>query len=248
MKRFAIPFVLALFVAVVWVTQCPGPGPAPLPDAAIADAGIVDTGVTDAGVADAQPALDATTLAILNGTDGGTTVYVAFGAGSVVNSTNWATFCTANGNLNCSFPLLPGGAQALPLGGQNLNATFAFGGGVGCGMTKAEVNINTANNADTYDISLVDGWNVDLAVNVGGQLLGPTVGRAGNEKVFGVFPLGCDICVARQKPPCGFSPGSDGCKAGTQYNPAVPCQYQAPAGPLAATIMLGSISRGVAQP
>ena len=62
----------------------------------------------------------------------------------------------------------------------------------------------------------------DAAIGV----LGPPVGPTGNEKVFGVFPFGCDICVARHSPPCGIKPGKEGCKTGSQYKPDVPCQYQ----------------------
>jgi hypothetical protein len=38
--------------------------------------------------------------------------------------------------------------------------------------------------------------------------------------------LGCDICTARDNPPCGIAKGKEGCKAGTQYKPDVPCQNQ----------------------
>jgi hypothetical protein len=57
-------------------------------------------------------------------------------------------------------------------------------------------------------------------------MAGPPAGASGNESVLGIFPYGCDICVARQAPPCGIPTGSDGCKTGTQSNPAVPCQLQ----------------------
>jgi len=68
--------------------------------------------------------------------------------------------------------------------------------------------------------------------------------------VSGVFPVGCDICVARQQPPCGISPcGSSpndggqtcGCHIGGQYNPIVPCQItyqQADAGSLVNVTLL----------
>ena len=66
----------------------------------------------------------------------------------------------------------------------------------------------------------------DVVGDAGTTTLGPPKGMLGNSKLLGVFPLGCDICVARQSPPCGMKPGTDGCKGGTQSNPDVPCQFQ----------------------
>jgi len=172
------------------------------------------------------------TLTVANQTDAPTIVYVAFGADSKVLPAAWS-FCTGSG-LNCNFPLGARDTQVLPLNGAYLNATFAFDSPVGCGATKAEVNIGNPNWYAVLDVSMVDGFSnrirVDIAAvgDAGAVTLGPPVGATGNEKVFGLYPLGCDICVARQKPPCGISKGSDGCKTGTQYNPSVPCQWQAP--------------------
>ena len=163
-----------------------------------------------------------------------TTVYVAFGADSKVGVADWP-FCTGSG-LTCTFPLPATTGQPLPTkGGAYLNATLSFGAAVTCGVTKAEININNPAWYDTYDVSLVDGWsnNVGIyytpptAADAGGRVqLGPPNGAKGNEKVLGVFPLGCDVCVARLSPPCGMSKGTDGCKSGSQYAPDVPCQYQ----------------------
>ena len=82
---------------------------------------------------------------------------------------------------------------------------------------------------DVADVSLVDGYSNDVQIEVGGTILGPPATEALNEKVFGLYPLGCDICVARQNPPCGTgAPGSvAGCKRGPDpYHPDVPCQWQ----------------------
>ena len=118
------------------------------------------------------------------------------------------------------------------LGGKYLNATIGFGGTVMCGTTKAELNLNNPKWYDVADVSLVDGFSTKIEISVKGRdglkKLGPPLGKEGNEKVFGLFPLGCDICTARQSPPCGMKPGKDGCKSGTQYKPDVPCQYQGP--------------------
>ena len=164
-------------------------------------------------------------LVVSNETANDAMVYVAFGSNSVVLPKSWP-FCKPTSELTCEFPLKANGSRSLPLKGQLLNATLAFNAPVGCGATKAELNLNIPSWYDTADISLVDGWNVDMAITADGTQLGPTKGKGGNELVLGVFPLGCDICVARQQPPCGITPGNDGCKGGTQYNPDVPCQWQ----------------------
>jgi hypothetical protein len=160
-------------------------------------------------------------------------VYINFGADSAIQAADWSSFCSGSG-LNCNFSLT--GSQPLPNpDGAYLNMTLAFGTPVECGSTKAEVNINNPSWYDTLDVSLVDGYSnpikilytppaADAAAST--VILGPPNGQTGNEKVLGVFPYGCDICVARQNPPCGIPVGKDGCKSGTQYNPDVPCQYQ----------------------
>jgi len=117
----------------------------------------------------------------------------------------------------------------IPTGGKRLNATLAFDAPVGCGATKVELDLNNSAWYDIVDVSLVDGWNKAVEVTVkdpGGSRKIAAPAATGNEKAFGVFPLACDICVARQQPPCGYEPGKHGCKSGTQYNPDVPCQYQ----------------------
>lgn len=159
-----------------------------------------------------------------------TSVYINFGADSVIKADDWKSFCTVTSTLGCNFTLT--GAQALPNAkGKYLNITLAFGGPVGCNATKAEINVNNPVWYDTLDVSLVDGYSNKIEIDYtppGGTLtkLGPPVGKDGNENVLGVFPYGCDICTARQNPPCGIAAGGTGCKSGTQYKPDVPCQYQ----------------------
>jgi len=167
-------------------------------------------------------------VVLLNATPDDTVVYFAFGADSIVLPSSWP-FCTATSNLNCSFPMKANTGRALPAPGY-LNVTVTFGAAVGCGTTKAELNVNNPKWYDVVDISLVDGYSNDILIEyadkAGAKRIGPVLGKSGNEKAFGVYPLGCDICVARQKPSCGMTPGTDGCKTGSQYNPDVPCQYQ----------------------
>jgi len=183
-----------------------------------------------------------TTVNVLNGTDKGTVVYVAFGADSAVQSASWSSFCTASAPLNCTFPLGAKGGRQLPLGGKYLNATFSFGAAVTCGITKAEINVNNPTWYDVMDVSLVDGFSNDILIDItppAGFLADPHAEKGGgvkifprgkehNEKAFGVYPFGCDICTARQNPPCNIPKGTEGCKAGSQYKPDVPCQYQGP--------------------
>jgi hypothetical protein len=173
-----------------------------------------------------------TTLSVANGTDTDAVVYFAFGSDSVVVPATWKAFCAPSAALNCIFTIAAHSERSLPLTGQYLNATVSFNAAVTCGTTKAEVNVNNPKWYDVLDVSLVDGFSNEIEIAVttptAKTLLGPPHGAFGNEKVLGVFPLGCDICVARQKPPCGMSPGADGCKTGTQYKPDVPCQWQGP--------------------
>ena|SRR5271157_3393297 len=171
------------------------------------------------------------TAAVLNNTMTSTTVYVSFGANSQIGPADWASFCAAVPS-GCSFPLAPGASQALQAGGKALDVTIAFDQAPGCGTTLAEINLSISGwTYDTANISLVNGWSNNVQINVSGaETLGPTLGPDANASVYGVFPVACDICVARSNPPCGFDAGgcteagSCGCKTGMQYNPSVPCQ------------------------
>lgn len=170
------------------------------------------------------------TLVVRNGTDTVTSVYVAFGSDSYATARFWPWLCQFPHQVfQCSFQLQAHHEQELPIDGKYLNATLAFGDAVGCGATKAELNLNNPKWYDVADVSLVDGYSNDVQIEVGGTILGPPATEALNEKVFGLYPLGCDICVARQNPPCGTgAPGSvAGCKRGPDpYHPDVPCQWQ----------------------
>lgn len=179
------------------------------------------------GVAPGPSHVARTTVVVGNDTKKDATVYLAFGANSAVlpASPGWS-FCAATSSLTCSFKLASHETQELPLSGQFLNVTIAFDAGVGCGSTKAELNVNNPVWYDTLDVSLVDGYSNRIEVTSDATKIGPPVGQTGNEKVFGVFPYGCDVCVARQSPPCGIPAGGEGCKKGTQYRPDVACQFQ----------------------
>jgi hypothetical protein len=215
----------AMLLILVLVLSCkkhadpgttPVPAPKPAPVAQVPDAAVQTTG---------------SLLTVANQTDLPTTVYIAFGSDSIVLPSMWS-FCAGSG-LNCNFPLGARNTQVMPLGGQYLNATFSFGTTVTCGTTKAEVNTNNPLWYSILDISMVDGYSNNIQIDIGavgdaGALtLGPPLGKTGNEKVVGLFPYGCDICIERQKPPCGIAKGRDGCKSGkSQYAPDVICQWQ----------------------
>ena len=160
-----------------------------------------------------------------------TVVYASFGSDSKVGVKDWS-FCQGSG-LTCSFAL--SGSRMLPIASRYLNVALSFDAPVACGSTKAELNVNNPAWYDVFDVSLVDGYSNKVAIVYtppGGKpvTLGPPAGATGNEKIVGVFPLGCDVCVARCNPPCSIpkscTPGTAGCKSGTQYAPDYPCQYQ----------------------
>jgi hypothetical protein len=177
---------------------------------------------------DSAPSKSKTMVVVENATDKQALVFVTFGADSAVRPTSGWKFCWPDdGPLLCRFSLASRAKQELPTGGKYLNATVTFDAPATCGSTKGEVNANNPAWYDTADVSLVDGFSNFVVVVANGTRIVPH-GKTGNEKAFGVYPIGCDICVASQQPPCGMSPGKDGCKAGTQYQPTVPCQYQGP--------------------
>lgn len=232
MNKRSITFGISIFLLVVGCSKPSTPEAGPPVSSAAVDGG-VDAG--DPGIVNVPDAgIVTSTVSIKNDTGKHTVVYLAFGADSVVlpSSAGWS-FCKGSG-LNCTFPLNPDGLRELPLAGQYLNVTISFGQAVTCGVTKAELNVNNPKWYDVMDVSLVDGFSNEVEIETkdsnGPHVFRPN-GPNGNATALGVFPIGCDVCVQRQKPPCGMSPGPvnrDGCKAGTQFNPNPPCQYQGP--------------------
>ena len=157
-------------------------------------------------------------------------VYINFAADSVLKPTD-LPFCKVTGPLNCHFTLAARSSQDVPNPqGKYLNMALAFNAEVTCGSTKAEVLVNNPSWFDVLDVSVVDGFNEKIQINLtptGGQLtqLGPPVGKLGNQKVFGVFPYACTICAGIKNAPCGDG-GPGECKLGTESKPDVLCQYQ----------------------
>jgi len=157
-------------------------------------------------------------------------VYINFAADSVLKPTD-LPFCEVMGPLNCQFTLAANSSQDIPNPqAKYLNMAFSFNAPVTCGSTKAEVLVNNPKWFDILDVSVVDGFNEKIQMNLtptGGKMtqLGPPVGKLGNQKVFGVFPYACTICAGIKDAPCGDA-GKGECKLGTESNPDVPCQYQ----------------------
>lgn len=184
-------------------------------------AGLVAFGV-GAAVTLSTVGCDKATAKVKNASGAAIRMHIKFGTGTKAHP-----FC---GEASCVVPIPDKATIDIPTGGEYLNATLAFDAPVGCGATKVELDLNNPSWFDIVDVSLVDGWNRSVKVALedpsGSKKIGPVDSAVGNEKAFGVYPLACDICVERQSPPCGYEPGKTGCKAGTQYAPDVPCQYQ----------------------
>jgi len=157
-------------------------------------------------------------------------VYINFAADSVLKPVD-LPFCKVTGPLNCEFTLAANSSQDIPNPqAKYLNMALAFNAQVTCGSTKAEVLVNNPNWFDILDVSVVDGFNEKIQINLtptGGPMtqLGAPVGKLGNQKVFGVFPYACTICAGIKNAPCGDAGGGE-CKLGTESKPDVPCQYQ----------------------
>jgi len=157
-------------------------------------------------------------------------VYINFADNSMLKPTD-LPFCKVTGSLNCQFTLAANSSQDVPNPqAKYFNMALAFNAPVNCGSTKAEVQVNNPNWYDVLDVSVVDGFNEKIQINLtptGGNTtqLGPPVGKLGNQKVFGVFPYGCTICAGIKNAPCGDA-GAGECKKGSESNPDVLCQYQ----------------------
>ena len=157
-------------------------------------------------------------------------VYINFAADSVLKPTD-VPFCKVTGSLNCQFTLAARSSMDIPNPqAKYFNMALAFNAPVSCGSTKAEVLVNNPSWFDVFDVSVVDGFNEKIQMNLtptggGTTQLGPPVGKLGNQKVFGVFPYGCTICAGIKNAPCGDA-GAGQCKLGTESKPDVLCQYQ----------------------
>jgi hypothetical protein len=156
------------------------------------------------------------------------------------------------GNLETCYMSLPSGqSQALSLDefGDGQLEYAVTGGGIlhypqgNCNTTLAEITTYSDGNNDAYDISLVNGQNLNVTITSsnGAEIVLNTNSLSEILQITGVYPPGCDICTGSQSPPTWAGNGgttqncpaygqpnnqmpAGSCKAGTQYNPTVPCQ------------------------
>jgi hypothetical protein len=177
---------------------------------------------------------EATTVTVSNQQSGNLTVYLGFtGIGCYAMSD--FGFCTVTSNPSvCSFPVTAGGSQAISFG-KGCQVSFAISVGSmpwgDCPLTMAEFTLNGAGSQDTYDVSLVNNFNVGMSIVPSvGTTAGPATSATGNQKNTGVFPQLCDGCAKPISPPqpptfpnCP-KPDPSQCHGGTQYDPVPPCQ------------------------
>ena len=93
-------------------------------------------------------------------------VYINFAADSVLKPTD-VPFCKVTGSLNCEFTLAANSSRDIPNPqSKYLNMALAFNAQVTCGSTKAEVLVNNPNWFDILDVSVVDGFNEKIQINL----------------------------------------------------------------------------------
>ncbi len=138
----------------------------------------------------------------------------------VVNNTAWcknpkqeggdanAGYCTGIVPAKGSVELTRTGADALKC----LSGSIMLGGKLSCpsptGFTQGEFTLNpTHTDTETVDISLVNGVNYALSIQLPGdawavqdggprvQSIGPNEGINGNNNKYGIFPPGCTDCI-----------------------------------------------------
>ena len=133
-------------------------------------------------------------------------------------NSNDLSFCDAEGKtpLNCRFKIDGHGSREIPNPQhKKLVMSLAFNAPVACGSTKAEITVNNPAFCDNADVSVVDGFNERIQIDVDGRpmgqvvKLGPPLGKLGNQQVFGVFPFACTICAGIVNPPCGSAGPED---------------------------------------
>ena len=93
-------------------------------------------------------------------------VCINFAADSVLRPTD-LPFCEVTGPLNCQFTLAANSSQDVPNPqAKHLNMAFSFNAPVTCGSTKAEVLVNNPKWFDILDVSVVDGFNEKIQMNL----------------------------------------------------------------------------------
>jgi hypothetical protein len=184
------------------------------------------------------------TITVRNETGNRQKVYLGFSGTSFgcYDKAAFAAYCsfdTANPWV-CTFSLDDKAEKKIPFGkGCKVSTVFALNNlpWGPCPTTMAEFTLSDGGNfnQDTYDVSLVNGHNFNVAIT-------PTTGEAirvvsatGNKGNRGVYPLGCDACSKSDNPPVWADcPGKKfdaaECQGGDQYKPDTPCHLSQGAG------------------
>src|SRR5262249_41321911 len=148
------------------------------------------------GSAAAQTGEKNKTVRITNQQGAAAEVYVNFAADSVLKPTD-LPFCRVTGQRNCQFTLAPRSSQDFPNPqAKYLNMALAFNAPVTCGSTKAEVLVNNPSWYDVLDVSVVDGFNETIQMNVTPTVrqpthLGPPVGQPRTHNALAPSPSPC---------------------------------------------------------
>jgi hypothetical protein len=148
------------------------------------------------------------------------TVYVNFNADSCYQPKDFSSFCKAvSGNSNkstlCTFDLPVSGIKQLVFdksnNGTKCKASFVITADylpqTDCAVTQAEFTIRdfwdfNKKYMDSYDISLVNGFNGSVSIVPSkGTTAGPVTKKLDNQDTPLTFPFACDTCTGRSGPP-----------------------------------------------
>jgi len=179
------------------------------------------------------------TVSIKNRTTKAVRVYLGFNKESCYQTTDFP-FCTRDaGNSSvCSFDLASNASREVSISKDRCKASFVVTANkipwTGCAVTQAEFTIRdwwdfNKRYMDTYDISLINGFNVPMSIiPVSGTSVGPVQAATGNQKRAGVFPLACTTCTKRDNPPAACNVDVNDLRechaAGAQGTPQPLCQ------------------------
>jgi hypothetical protein len=209
----------------------------------------------------------ARTLTLQNNSGNDVKVYIVFASGlrsytpDDFNNQGCAMY---GGQDRCSMIVPKGGNKVLNLnkGGINLSGGLDHEPMGPCPATMFEINISPENNqaTDTFDVSLVNGFNYSMQIiSSAGPATTMVTNAKGNQKALGVFPLGCTQCVSQNSNPpkwkdCPGDPATCGtysqcyaegeCKSGPdEFNADVRCTIDPPTG-ASYTVIIGDPSAG----
>jgi Thaumatin family len=183
----------------------------------------------------------AATVTVSNQQSGSVTIFLGFTNLGCYTMSDFSCTVTPGNSSICSFPLAGGASQSLPFG-KGCQTSFAIAVNNppwgDCPLTQAEFTLQGAGSMDTYDVSLVNGFNVGMSIVPStGTTAGPATSATGNQNNTGVFPFLCDGCAVSISPPqpptfpnCP-KPNPTQCHGGTQFDPKPPCQLSQSTGP-----------------